>query len=83
MPRCRESYWGAVLPGRSLTLAKELDIGQGQGNGLLGRNLTLGHDKEVSPGRNLTLGWDKEAGFIREYDFRLGQGSRFRHPDHP
>lgn len=38
---CREPYRGAMPLGRSLTVAKELDIGQGQGNGLLGRNLTL------------------------------------------
>lgn len=44
------------------------DTGQGQANGLLGRNLTLG--------------WDKGGGFSHDYDFRLGQ-SRLRHPDHP
>ena len=52
------AFWGATW--------QESDIGQGQGNGPLGRNLTLGHDKEVSPGRNLTLGHDKEVSSDRD-----------------
>jgi hypothetical protein len=27
-----------------------------------GRNLTLGHDKKVSSGKNLTLGYNREVG---------------------
>ena len=60
--------------------------------GPLGRNLTLGQDKEVSSGRNLILGQNrevssgrnlisgknKEVGFRQEYYFGLGQGSGLR-----
>ena len=51
--RCGEPFWGATW--------QKSDIDQGQGNGLLGRNLTSDHDKEVSPGRDLTLAKDKEV----------------------
>ena len=46
------------------------------------RNLTLGHDKEVSSGRNLILEWNKGVGFRQESDFGLQQGNRLRQLGH-
>jgi hypothetical protein len=52
----RGEIWGALA-----AAWQESDIGQRQGNGLRGRNLTLGHDKKITSSRNLTLGHDKEV----------------------
>jgi hypothetical protein len=41
--------------------------------GLLGRNMILGHDKEINSGRNLTLGHDKEVSSGRNLDLRVEQ----------
>ena len=46
-----------------------------------GRNLTIGHDKEVRAGRNLILGWNREISSGRNLGF--GQGSRLRYFGHP
>ena len=48
-----ESLFGVLL-GRSLTLAKDKEMGFRQES-------DIGHDKEVSSGRDLTLAKDKEV----------------------
>ena len=43
---CREPYWGAVKPGRNLTLIKDKDKGM-IGKFSVGQNLMLGYNREV------------------------------------
>ena len=49
---------------------------------LLGRNLTLGQDKEVGFSQESNFRLERRIGFRHEYDFRLGHGSRLRYVDH-
>ena len=60
-----ESLFGVLL-GRSLTLAKDKEMGFRQES-------DIGHDRDISSGRNLALGHDKEVSFLlrQESNFRL------------
>ena len=76
--RCGKPF--GVPLGRSLTLAKDKEMGFGQesdiGHGKevsSGRNLTLGHNKEGSFGKNLTSGCNREVGKGRNFSLRVEQ----------